>query len=177
MAVLWVSIHVLRSSVPSSQSFCPAGVNCSGRGGTETVPSTASVVVAPSINEPARKQTRWSCLGDNRHVLTKRFIKRQTQKRRNFEVIRTLAQPADLQEGVQRCMSNHGFSPFGQEFYGWLPWPLCTSIAIERKHERYVIVLRTHGPRGKLVLIYPFDANDTYRKAFKSWKGQQNYRL
>jgi len=40
----------------------------------------ASVVVAPSINEPARKQTRWSCFGDSRHVLL-RFIKQQVERR------------------------------------------------------------------------------------------------
>ena len=69
VAVPWVSMQVLISSTPSFQSFWPASVNSLARGGVDTDETIGSVVIAPSIREPPRKQTRWSCLSDSFHTL------------------------------------------------------------------------------------------------------------
>ena len=69
VAVSWVSMQVLINSVPSFQSFWPASVNSLARGGVDTDETIDSVVVAPNIREPPRKQTKWSCLGDICHDL------------------------------------------------------------------------------------------------------------
>lgn len=62
-------MQVLMSSKPSFQSFWPDSVSSLARGGTDTGEAIDSVVVAPSIKEPPRKQTRWSCLGNTCHDL------------------------------------------------------------------------------------------------------------
>jgi hypothetical protein len=58
VAVSWVSMQVLISSVPSFQSRWPDLVSSLARGGVDTRETIDSVVVAPSIREPPRKQTR-----------------------------------------------------------------------------------------------------------------------
>ena len=58
VAVSCVSMQVLISSTPSFQSFWPASVSSLARGGVDTDETIDSVVVAPSIKEPPRKQTR-----------------------------------------------------------------------------------------------------------------------
>jgi hypothetical protein len=58
VAVSWVSMQVLISSVPRFQSFWPDSVNSLARGGVDTSETIDSIVVAPSIREPPRKQTR-----------------------------------------------------------------------------------------------------------------------
>lgn len=69
VAVSCVSMHVLTSSTPVFQSRLPEDESSPVRGGTDTVWPKAPVLVAPSISEPPRKQTRWSCLGVRRHEL------------------------------------------------------------------------------------------------------------
>ena len=58
VAVSWVSMQVLISSVPSFQSFWPDSVSSLAKGGVDTDETRLFVVIAPSIREPPRKQTR-----------------------------------------------------------------------------------------------------------------------
>ena len=51
-------MQVLISSVPSFQSFWPDSVSSLARGGLDTGETMDPVVVAPSIREPPRKQTK-----------------------------------------------------------------------------------------------------------------------
>lgn len=77
VAVLCVSIHVRTSSTPLIQSRVPCAVSSVARGGTDAACSVVPVVTAPSMSEPPKKQTRWSCLGIIRQVLRYWSIKRQ----------------------------------------------------------------------------------------------------
>jgi hypothetical protein len=58
VAVSCVSMQVLISSVPTLQSLWPASVSSLAKGGVDTEETIDSIVVAPSIKEPPRKQTR-----------------------------------------------------------------------------------------------------------------------
>jgi hypothetical protein len=69
---LYVSTHVFMSSKPVVQSRLPVLDNSSAVGGTETGYVSASVVVAPNMREPPRKQARWSCFADRIHSLSRK---------------------------------------------------------------------------------------------------------
>jgi hypothetical protein len=75
VAVSCVCMQVWMSSTPVFQSLFPFSESSSGLGGTETGCMRAPVRVAPSMREPPRKQTRWSCFGVNRQVLYESGIK------------------------------------------------------------------------------------------------------
>jgi hypothetical protein len=69
VAVSCVSIQVFTRSTPVFQSLFPVSESSPTGGGTETGWTRGPVLVAPSISEPPRKHTRWSCLGASRHEL------------------------------------------------------------------------------------------------------------
>jgi hypothetical protein len=71
---LYVSTHVLMSSKPVIQSRFPVSDSSTAIGGIETGCLCASVATAPSIRDPPRKQTRWSCFGDTPHLLSGTII-------------------------------------------------------------------------------------------------------
>lgn len=68
-----MSTQASMSASPSFQSACASSESSVRSGGTDTWP-LVPVVVAPSINEPPRKQTRWSCFGDTRHALRAYYV-------------------------------------------------------------------------------------------------------
>ena len=71
MAVSCVWMHVLSNSTPDFQSRKPVLVSSWGLGGIETLLTVVPVFVAPSMREPPRKQTKWSCFGASRHELVR----------------------------------------------------------------------------------------------------------
>ena len=78
VAVSCVAMQVLISSVPVFQSRLPVSLSWEGRGGMETGWVSAPDVVAPSMSEPPRKQTRWSCFGVRRQELQQGRFRRVT---------------------------------------------------------------------------------------------------
>ena len=63
-------MHVCTRPTPLIQSRLPTLVSSLARGGIDTVGPVVPVVTAPSMREPPKKHTRWSCFGTIRQVLS-----------------------------------------------------------------------------------------------------------
>ena len=69
VAVSCVFKHVRTSSLPVSQSLQASSLSSSFLGGTDTGAVRRAPWTAPSMRDPPKKQTRWSCFGVRRHDL------------------------------------------------------------------------------------------------------------
>lgn len=69
VAVSWVLMQVSMSSAPVFQSRRPCSWSSCRCGGIDEVPETVPAVAAPSMSEPPKKQTKWSCFGVKRQEL------------------------------------------------------------------------------------------------------------
>ena len=105
VAVSCVPIHVLINSTPDFQSRKPAFVSSWGLGGIETLSTIVPVVVAPSMRDPPRKQTKWSCFGVSRHDLINRPSILHAHWLYHYSVSRTFLLSGYARVRVRRCMS------------------------------------------------------------------------